>query len=65
MPESGLRIALVSHDAKKPAFLEWASSWREAVSRHLLCCTGTMVVCLGLRVEEHLAEPMFVMRWQD
>jgi methylglyoxal synthase len=62
MPESCLRIALVSHDAKKPALVEWASSWREALSRHRLCGTGTtasevMQACVGLQVEELLSGP--------
>jgi methylglyoxal synthase len=62
MPESCLRIALVSHDAKKPALVEWASSWREALSRHRLCGTGTtagevMQACAGLQVEELLSGP--------
>lgn len=43
MPESGLRIALVSHDTKKPALVDLASSWREALSRHRVCGTGTTV----------------------
>jgi methylglyoxal synthase len=62
MPERGLRIALVSHDAKKPALVEWASFWRGALSRHLLCGTGTtagevMQACPGLQVEELLSGP--------
>jgi methylglyoxal synthase len=62
MPEHGLRIALVSHDAKKPALLQWASSWQEALSRHHLCGTGSsardvMTACPGLQVEELLSGP--------
>jgi methylglyoxal synthase len=62
MQMSGLRIALVSHDAKKPALMEWASSWREALSRHVLCGTGSsagelMKACPELRVEELLSGP--------
>lgn len=62
MPEIGLRIALVSHDAKTPALVEWASSWREALSRHVLCGTGTTAgevtqACPGLQVEELRSGP--------
>jgi len=62
MSESSLRIALVSRDAKKPALVEWASSWREALSCHHLCGTGTtagevMQACRRLQVEELLSGP--------
>jgi methylglyoxal synthase len=57
-----LRIALVSHDAKKAALTEWAAAWQEALSQHLLCGTGTtatevMRACPGLTVEELLSGP--------
>lgn len=62
MPEGALRIALVSHDAKKAALVGWATAWREALSRHRLCGTGTtatevMQACPGLAVEELLSGP--------
>lgn len=62
MADRALRIALVAHDAKKGRLVEWARAWREALSRHRLCGTGTsagkvMEACPGLRVEELLSGP--------
>ena len=62
MSDRPLRIALVAHDAKKGALVEWAQAWREALSRHRLCGTGTsagevMEACPGLHVEELLSGP--------
>jgi methylglyoxal synthase len=39
-PESK-RLALVAHDATKPALLKWARRHREALARHELFATGT------------------------
>ncbi|MGK7869442.1 methylglyoxal synthase [Falsiroseomonas sp. E2-1-a20] len=62
MAEQVLRIALVAHDAKKEALISWARAWREALSGHHLCGTGTsagevMEACPELRVEELLSGP--------
>lgn len=62
MPECGLRIALVSHDARKPARVAWVCAWQAALSRHASCGTGTTAVevmqaCPGLQVEELLSGP--------
>jgi methylglyoxal synthase len=62
MPVSGLRIALISHVARKPARVECVSVRREALSRHVLCATGTpapevMQACPGLQLEEVLRGP--------
>ena len=62
MSDRPLRIALVAHDAKKGALVEWAQAWREGLSRHRLCGTGTsaggvMEACPGLHVEELLSGP--------
>lgn len=35
------RIALIAHDNKKAALLEWAKFNRELLRRHRLCATGT------------------------
>ncbi len=62
MNRGPLRIALVAHDAKKAALVEWAAGWRDALSQHRLCGTGTtagevMKACPGLEVEELLSGP--------
>jgi len=65
MPESGLRIALVSHDARKPALVAWVCASQAALSRHALCGTGTTAVevmqaCPGARIAtRHLDAPVF------
>lgn len=43
-------IALVAHDARKKALVEWASWNRDALSRHNIICTGTT----GKLIEETL-----------
>ena len=35
------RIALVAHDNKKAALIQWAKENREILARHFLCGTGT------------------------
>lgn len=35
------RIALVAHDNKKPALIQWVKENRESLARHFLCGTGT------------------------
>ena len=39
--EKKKKIALIGHDKKKPALLEWARFNRELLSRHKLYATGT------------------------
>ncbi len=58
-----MRIALVAHAAKKGALVEWTQAWREGLSRHRLCGTGTsaggvMEACPELHVEGLLSGPM-------
>ena len=62
MPDRPLRIALIAHDARKGALVEWAQAWREALPRHRLCGTGTtagevMKACPEPDVEELLSGP--------
>lgn len=52
-PESK-RIALVAHDATKPALLEWVDRHRDELSRHELFATGTT----GRLVSEALGVPV-------
>ena len=44
-------IALVAHDARKKALVEWASWNRDALARHNIICTGTT----GKLIEETLS----------
>ncbi|SDK33171.1 methylglyoxal synthase [Catalinimonas alkaloidigena] len=48
------KIALVAHDHKKSALLDWASQHREILSRHHLFATGTT----GRLLEDHLKLPI-------
>ncbi|QGG79904.1 methylglyoxal synthase [Litorivicinus lipolyticus] len=56
------RIALVAHDAQKPALVEWALRHRAALATHELFATGTTAVHLGraldLPVHAFLSGPM-------
>jgi methylglyoxal synthase len=56
------RIALVAHDNKKPALLEWARFNRPTLERHDLLATGTtgsmIAETLGLPVERLLSGPV-------
>jgi methylglyoxal synthase len=57
MLESSLRIALMSHDATRPARADLTRSWGQALSRHRLCGTGTTAgeviqVCTNLQADE-------------
>lgn len=57
-----LKIALVAHDQKKDALLDWACQWEEPLARHRLIGTGTTAklleqTCPSLRVEALLSGP--------
>ena len=56
------KIALIAHDNKKAALLEWARFNRELLSRHLLFATGTtgQIIAkeLGLEVRRFASGPL-------
>jgi methylglyoxal synthase len=57
-----LKIALVAHDQKKEALIEWARQWEGALARHTLIGTGSTAklleqTCSSLRVEALLSGP--------
>jgi methylglyoxal synthase len=57
-----LKIALVAHDQKKEALIEWARQWEGALARHILIGTGSTAklleqTCSSLRVEALLSGP--------
>ncbi len=56
------RIALVAHDAQKPALNEWALRHQTELAKHELLATGTTAVhlgkALGLPVHAFLSGPM-------
>lgn len=59
---AGLRIALVAHDEKKDALLEWARRWETCLAHHTLVGTGSSAgaigeACPSLRVEALLSGP--------
>ena len=35
------RIALIAHDGKKAELIEWCEQYKDELSKHLLCGTGT------------------------
>ena len=35
------RVALIAHDSEKDKLVEWCGKWRDALSVHMLCGTGT------------------------
>lgn len=51
---SSKRIALVAHDHMKEEIIEWATTNREALSKHILYATGTT----GKLVETALGQPV-------
>ena len=57
-----LQIALVAHDQKKDALLDWARQWEAPLARHTLIGTGSTAkaleeACPSLRVEALLSGP--------
>ncbi|RYY61608.1 MAG: methylglyoxal synthase [Chitinophagaceae bacterium] len=48
------RVALVAHDHMKQEIIEWATSNRDALSKHILYATGTT----GNMVEQALGQPV-------
>jgi len=56
------RIALVAHDALKPALLEWVEFNREVLERHVLFGTGTtghlLIEKTGLDVHPYISGPL-------
>ena len=58
----GKALALIAHDNKKRALVDWASRHREVLSRHRLVATGTTGEWLhkgtGLKVERLLSGPV-------
>lgn len=56
------RIALIAHDGKKTEMLEWATRWKDTLSRHELLGTGTTAGRLrnelGLPVEGLMSGPL-------
>lgn len=56
------RIALIAHDNKKAALLEWARFNREVLARHSLCATGTtgQIIAgeLGLEISRFASGPL-------
>lgn len=60
MPQ--LKIALVAHDQKKEALLDWACHWEGALAQHILIGTGSTAklieqACPSLRIEALLGGP--------
>ena len=55
-------IALVAHDNKKPALIEWAKKYKALLAQHTLCGTGTtgkkIADALGLPVHQYLSGPV-------
>ena len=55
-------IALVAHDNKKPALIEWAQKYKTLLAQHTLCGTGTtgkkIADALGLPVHQYLSGPV-------
>lgn len=55
MPSALKRIALVAHDSEKDKLVEWCGRHKDALSRHILCGTGTTAgrirTATGLPVE--------------
>ena len=56
------KIALVAHDNRKEALLNWAEENKEELSKHKLCGTGTTAKLIsektGLTVQGFLSGPM-------
>jgi methylglyoxal synthase len=57
-----LKIALVAHDQKKDALLDWACKWETSLARHTLMGTGSSAklleqTCPSLGVEVLLSGP--------
>lgn len=57
-----LKIALVAHDQKKDAMLDWARKWEASLARHTLIGTGSSAslieqTCPSLRVQALLSGP--------
>ncbi len=57
-----MKIALIAHDGKKPAMLEWARTHREFLAGHQLVATGTtgglLEAQLGIAIEKMLSGPL-------
>ncbi|MDZ7923549.1 MAG: methylglyoxal synthase [Marinagarivorans sp.] len=55
-------IALVAHDNKKPALIEWVKKHKALLAQHHLCGTGTtgkkIADALGLPVHRYLSGPL-------
>lgn len=61
--EARKRIALVAHDARKPALVEWVGRWRGLLAGHELSATGTTGRLLSeaypdLRIERLKSGPL-------
>jgi methylglyoxal synthase len=56
-----LNVALISHDGKKPAMIEFAREYKDFLSTCSICATGTTGLLLqqeGLPVERLLSGPL-------
>ncbi|RYX83463.1 methylglyoxal synthase [bacterium] len=55
-------LALIAHDGKKPAMLEWATTHRAALSQYDIVATGTtgglLEAQVGLTVRKMLSGPL-------
>lgn len=56
------KIALIAHDNRKSALIEWAEENKEMLSKHILCGTGTTASLIsektGLNVKGFKSGPM-------
>ena len=56
------KIALIAHDNRKSALIEWAEENKEILSKHILCGTGTTASLIsektGLKVQGFKSGPM-------
>lgn len=56
------KIALIAHDNRKSALIEWAEENKEMLSKHILCGTGTTASLIsektGLKVQGFKSGPM-------
>lgn len=56
------KIALIAHDNRKQAIIEWAIKNKDALGKHVLCGTGTTAKLIakntGLTIKEFKSGPM-------
>lgn len=56
------KIALIAHDNRKSALIEWAEENKDMLSKHILCGTGTTASLIsektGLKVQGFKSGPM-------